>query len=79
VLRADVTAPGSALLVIQSRCVRCRGRRRVQGRCIRWGGPKRLARCGWEANWTLMMRCSADATLSKQQSRQFSATACTRN
>ena len=40
-----------------------------------WREPTRLARCTRGANWTGMMRCAADPALSKQQRRQFSATA----
>ena len=40
-----------------------------------WCEPTRLARCAWGANWTVLMRCAANSALSKQQRRQFSATA----
>jgi hypothetical protein len=40
-----------------------------------WREPTSLARCAWGANWTVLMRCAADSALSKQQRRQFSATA----
>ena len=40
-----------------------------------WREPTMLARCAWGANWTVLRRCAADSALSKQQRRQFSATA----
>jgi len=40
-----------------------------------WREPTSLARCARRGNWTVQMRCAADSALSKQQSRQSSATA----
>jgi len=75
VLRDDVTAPGSVLLLMKSRCACPWGRCKVQGHLPSWCEPTRLARCAWGANWTVLMRCAADSTLSEQQRRQFSAAA----